>query len=243
MEKNNLVSLIEKYYLDGTVESAIWNIKDNKATIKFTTQYKNLVGIITSDNFDLDDCEIGIYNTSQFLKFVRITDSYLELKLNRNTAQQAVELAISDNQYDLKYVLSNLDLIERVKTVNEPDAYDANFLIDNEFTDKYLKAKKALGDVNRFTVNAEYVQDEGMYIVFEIGDNANHANKIKFNVLGEAMLGLKQLAFPADLFNDILKVNVGNTGKIEISEHGILKASFKEKDITATYYLVCLNES
>ena len=81
MEKNNLVSLIEKYYLDGTVESAIWNIKDNKATIKFTTQYKNLVGIITSDNFDLDDCEIGIYNTSQFLKFVRITDSYLELKL------------------------------------------------------------------------------------------------------------------------------------------------------------------
>ena len=127
MEKNNLVSLIEKYYLDGTVESAIWNIKDNKATIKFTTQYKNLVGIITSDNFDLDDCEIGIYNTSQFLKFVRITDSYLELKLNRNTSQQAVELAISDNQYDLKYILSNLDLIERVKTVNEPDAYDASF--------------------------------------------------------------------------------------------------------------------
>ena len=182
MEKNNLVSLIEKYYLDGTVESAIWNIKDNKATIKFTTQYKNLVGIITSDNFDLDDCEIGIYNTSQFLKFVRITDSYLELKLNRNTSQQAVELAISDNQYDLKYILSNLDLIERVKTVNEPDAYDASFLIDNEFTDKYLKAKKALGDVNRFTVNAEYVQDEGMYIVFEIGDNANHSNKIKFKI-------------------------------------------------------------
>jgi hypothetical protein len=62
-------------------------------------------------------------------------------------------------------------------------------------------------------------------------------------VLGEAMLGLNQLAFPADLFNDILKVNVGNPGKIEISEHGILKASFKENDITATYYLVCLNEN
>ena len=66
MQKQTLTSVIDKYHLNGIVESVKWNIKDKNITVDFITPMKNLVGKVISPNFDLDDTDLGIYNTSQF---------------------------------------------------------------------------------------------------------------------------------------------------------------------------------
>ena len=241
MNKQTLTSVVDKYYLNGTVESVKWVIKDKSITVDFITPMKNLVGKVISPNFDLEDSEIGIYNTSQFYKLVKIMNDTVVLKLNKSELGTPLELTLADNQYDLNYYLSDLNLIETVPTINEPKDYDAELNIDNEFISRFANAKKALGDVNQFTVKSE-VNDGQMELLFTIGDGNGYANKIKFKVPCEALFGLDKLPFPANTMVEILKANEDATeGKLQISQEGLMKITFKEDSIESVYYLVRLN--
>jgi len=241
MQKQTLTSIIDKYHLNGTVESVKWDIKNKNITVDFITPMKNLVGKVTSPNFDLDDAQIGIYNTSQFYKLVKIMDSTIVLGLNKSPYGTPLELTLQDNQYDLNYYLSDLMLIETVPTINEPASYDADINIDSEFINKFANAKKALGDVKQFTVKTE-TKDGVTELLIVIGDGSGYANKIKFKTTCESMFGLDEIPFPADVMMEVLKANEeANSGTINISSEGLMKISFKEDSIESTYYLVRLS--
>ena len=132
MNKQTLTSAVDKYYLNGTVEAVKWVVKDKVATIDFITPMKNLVGKVISPNFDLEDSEVGIYNTSQFYKLVKIMNDTVVLKLLKSERGTPLELTLADNQFDLNYYLSDLNLIETVPAINEPADYDAELDIDND---------------------------------------------------------------------------------------------------------------
>ena len=242
MNKQILTSIIDKYHLGGTVESVKWIIKDKNIVINFITPFKNLVGKITSSNIDLEDSEIGIYNTSQFVKLVKIMDNYIVLKLNKSEHGTPLELTLADNQYDLNYYLSDLNLIETVPNINEPETYDATLSINNEFIEKFVNAKKALGDIKQFIIKTEYDENEGTQLVVTIGEGNGYANKIKFKNNCESLFGLNEIPFPADMMLEVLKANSDTTdGKIEISQEGLMKLTFKEDSIESIYYLVRLS--
>lgn len=242
MNKQTLTSVIDKYHLNGAVESVKWSIKDKKVTIDFITPMKNLVGKITSPDFDLEDSEIGIYNTSQFNKLVKIMDHTIILKLNKSEKGTPLELTLADNQYDLNYYLSDLMLIESVPAINEPASYDAEANIDSEFILRFANAKKALGDVKQFTIKDELNNENMKDLVIVIGDGNGYANKIKFKTPCESMFGLNELPFPADVMMELLKANEeADSGKIQISQEGLMKISFKEENIESIYYLVRLS--
>jgi hypothetical protein len=241
MQKQTLTSIIDKYHLNGTVESVKWDIKNKNITVDFITPMKNLVGKVTSPNFDLDDTQVGIYNTSQFYKLVKIMDSTIVLGLTKSPYGTPLELTLQDNQYDLNYYLSDLMLIETVPTINEPASYDADVHIDSEFINKFANAKKALGDVKQFTVKTE-TKDDITELLIVIGDGNGYANKIKFKTICESMFGLDEIPFPADVMMEVLKANEeANSGTINISSEGLMKISFKEDSIESTYYLVRLS--
>lgn len=241
MNKQTLTSAVDKYYLNGTVEAVKWVVKDKVATIDFITPMKNLVGKVISPNFDLEDSEVGIYNTSQFYKLVKIMNDTVVLKLNKSERGTPLELTLADNQYDLNYYLSDLNLIETVPSINEPADYDAELDIDSDFINKFTSAKKALGDVKQFTAKSE-VNDGIMELLITIGEGNGYANKIKFKTKCEALFGLDEIPFPADVMMEVLKANEDATeGKLQISQEGLMKISFKEDGIESTYYLVRLS--
>jgi len=241
MNKQTLTSAVDKYYLNGTVEAVKWVVKDKAATIDFITPMKNLVGKVISPNFDLEDSEVGIYNTSQFYKLVKIMNDTVVLKLLKSERGTPLELTLADNQFDLNYYLSDLNLIETVPAINEPADYDAELDIDSDFINKFTSAKKALGDVKQFTVKCE-VNDGTMDLLITIGEGNGYANKIKFKTKCEALFGLDEIPFPADVMMEVLKANEDATeGKLRISQEGLMKISFKEDGIESTYYLVRLS--
>ena len=242
MQKQTLTSVIDKYHLNGIVESVKWSIKDKNITVDFITPMKNLVGKVTSPNFELDDTELGIYNTSQFNKLVKIMDNTIVLGLNKSPYGTPLELTLADNQYDLNYYLSDLMLIETVPTINEPDSYDAEATIDSDFISKFANAKKALGDVKQFTVKDELNNENTKDLVIVIGDGNGYANKIKFKTPCESLFGLNEIPFPADVMMELLKANEeADSGTIQISQEGLMKISFKEESIESIYYLVRLS--
>ena len=242
MNKQTLTSVVDKYHLNGIVESVKWSIKDKNVTIDFITPMKNLVGKVTSPNFDLEDSEVGIYNTSQFYKLVKIMDNTVILSLTKSPYGTPLELTLADNQYDLNYYLSDLMLIETVPTINEPASYDAEANIDSDFISKFTNAKKALGDVKQFTIKDELNNENTKDLVIVIGDGNGYANKIKFKTPCESLFGLNELPFPADVMMELLKANEeADSGTIQISSEGLMKISFKEESIESVYYLVRLS--
>jgi len=59
-------------------------------------------------------------------------------------------------------------MIEKVPKIKEP-MYEINFSINSEFIKKFIKAKKALGDIQRFTIeSSNKIQDHIDYRIIII---------------------------------------------------------------------------
>ena len=76
MNKKRLTRFINKYYLNGTVNSIVLNSKSNsqKLTARFISGDKSLLGELTMDKWSFEDSDIGIYNTEQLVKLLSVVD-------------------------------------------------------------------------------------------------------------------------------------------------------------------------
>jgi hypothetical protein len=150
------------------------------------------------------------------------------------------QLNIKDKNFDLDYYLSSEDLIPETATVNEPENYDVEFDIDEDFIKNFTKAYSALEKPDRFTLGCN-VENSEKFIEITVGNRDNFANKIKLRQPADFLIGTDLMAFSAINFREILNVNKNVSGKIKVSEIGLLKLEFTEDDTTSTYFIVKLS--
>ena len=175
MKKPYLQDVIEKYYLGGLVERVKIQITDNTLTTKFISAQKNLVGVLEAPNMELEDCEFGIYDTSQLLKLINITNHFLVLGIEKQ-GKIASKLTIADNEYNLEYALADTMLTPAVPSIDEP-TYNMVANVDAEFISRFLKAKKAL-DTDVFIVEQILADTEDKpAIKFTLGGSDKYTNK------------------------------------------------------------------
>ena len=72
MNKQKLTGFVEKYSLGNTIESVPWSIKNNTLATDFVSDDRTLLGNVTLNSFELDDAEVGIYNTTQLQKMISV---------------------------------------------------------------------------------------------------------------------------------------------------------------------------
>mgnify|MGYP006921380092 CR=1 FL=1 len=236
MNKIHLESIIEKYYLDGLIERTRLNIKDNNVEIKFINDNKNLTGIIQANEFEFKDSEIGIYDTSQFLKLVSILNQFIVIKPDEKN-NKIQKLLIADDEYNLEYPLADITIIPKAPNVDEP-IYEVEFDINKEFITKFLKAYKVL-KIETLIVDT-YLDDGIGKIRFTIGENTNFSNKIDFSLTAEIGIPMGPVLFPINEFAAILNNNKDlEISKCYISEQGLLKLYFENKNkVKSTYILI-----
>jgi hypothetical protein len=239
MKKPYLQDVIGKYYLGGLVERVKIQITDKTLTTKFISTQKNLVGVLEAPNVTLKDCEFGVYDTSQLLKLIGITDHFLTLDVEE-TKGIANKLLIADNEYNLEYALADTMLTPSVPSIDEP-TYHMVADVNTEFIARFLKAKKAL-DTDVFMVEQIMEDtDEKPAIKFTLGGNDNYTNKINFTLQTtlSSIPGAK-IKFPIAEFGEILAANKEIAiGVLSVSEDGLLKIDFtNEEGVKVTYLLV-----
>lgn len=243
MNTLELVSFIKKYYLDGQCESAIWNQSEKGYSVNFYTQTKDCLGNI-SLNTDINDGEtkFGVFNTSQLLSLMSITDEFCTLRLERDIKSNPIKLQISDNQFETFYHLADLNLFDAVPNIDEPDHYDVTINLDQDFTNKFVKARNALDkDINRVTIQTKTGFNDEKEIEFVIGDSSSHANKIKFSIPAEYDSELDEMPFNVNVIKLIFQANKDfNSGTIQIFREGLIKITFTKENINSLYFLVRL---
>lgn len=237
MKKPYLENVIEKYYLGGLVERVKIQIVDKTLTTKFISAQKNLVGVLEAPDMELPDCEFGVYDTSQLLKLIGITNHFvtLDVEVNKGIANK---LLIADNEFNLEYALADTMLTPTVPSIDEP-SYSMVADLDEEFVARFLKAKKALG-TEMFVVKQASV-DSKPVIEFMLGGVEGYTNKINFNIpLKVSSVPGAPIKFPINEFGEILSANKEfELGVLSVSEDGLLKIEFEDKEnVKVTYLLV-----
>jgi hypothetical protein len=238
MDKQFLLSVIDKYHLNGIVERTKWHTNNGVLSVKFISEAKDLVGTLHADGFkDIEGKELAIFNTSQLYKLVGITGQFLTLSYKQDSVPK---LLIADQQFNLEYVLGNLSRVPQTADVEEPD-YSISFNITKELIDSFIKAKKALSDTEIVSVASAFDETSNQVISFVIGNTEAHAHRISFNTPATQMdIPSNAILFNANYIKEIFNNNKDfQTGTGYLSEEGLLKIHFTtENGISSIYYMV-----
>lgn len=240
MDKKLLVQLIESFYLNGLATQVKFKVKNNEAHIKFATDNKDCIGEIKAP-VQLEDCEIGIFNTAQLLKLLNITNEYIELKLEKQ-GNHFLKLHISDNQFDLSYNLSDLGLIQDPGVVPNLPPHDLEFDINFDFTQKYIKAHNALDKPPRFEIGVTKDFQNEDVVSFMVGEKSTYSNKVNFTEMGNIINQIKPVPFSAVNFREIISVSKNSIGKAYLYKDGLLKINLQEEGVISEYFLVAFHE-
>jgi len=236
MKKNFIVENIEKYFLGGLVGGVVWNLDGSKVSINFSTETKDAVGELSFD-LSLPEGRIGIYNTDSLLRLLGITNEDLQLKLQADNTGIVNKLKISDNKFDLDYNLSDATIIQEVPKVQEVD-YDFTFKINDEFITGFLKAHNALEKIKDFTLNTATTKQDENVVEIMLGERTKHSNKVKFTEPAEFELPSDIIPFSAIVFREILSANKGIEGTMSVSNKGLAKIEFTNKESSVKYFVV-----
>ena len=127
---------------------------------------------------------------------------------------------------------------QKTPKIEEPSVYDVSFIIDKNFIDQYLKAYKALGSINRFTIQA------GKEIKITLGNKESYANKISFTTTSPDYLPLKPKSFSGEAVAEILKnMNADSNAVLYVSSEGLLKIHYSNKsELSVVYFIIELEE-
>lgn len=241
INKLELQSVINKYYLNGLIEGVKWDIKDNKLNIKFTAPTREMIGEIAYSNFELEDSSVGISNTTQLLKLINITSGDMLLSYVKNNKIFS-KLIISDQQFTVNYSLADILTVPKTGAYNGSQEFDIEADLDKEIISALIKAKSALAESVTVVVKPFTSIDGDAQLEFTFGGDVEYANKVSYylsNIKQNSKPKEFELLFNSDLLKEILSCNKdAASSKIYINLEGLIKLEFTEKNTTSTYYIV-----
>ncbi len=235
VSKSTLSSVISKYYLNGLNNQVKWRIKNNKLTI-YAGDNGRLCKIV-HNNFNLEDAELGVFDTHKLNKLISITNGELNITLEKIKSVYT-KMHIADLNFDLTYSLADILILGKNTYFEDPDSFEIEIELTSEDITHLIKAKSALTDVNNMliTTTTDFDGDNVCEIIF--GDNTGFSTKITYQLRGNITKSDIQIPFDSDIFKDILNANKDmESSTLKISEIGVLKLNFYSEEVNSEYFI------
>ena len=237
MNKNNLVRFINKYNLNGNVNSVVLNSKDNTLSTRFITGDKSLLGELSLSKWKFENADLGIYDTLQFSKLLDVLSDDITMKLN-SSGDKAISLVVSDTDAKVNYMLSDLSVINQPPALKQLPEFQVKIKVNTKFITKFISGKGALPETDTFTVITD---DDNVKIV--IGYSAINTNRVTIPVETETFEDINKVSFNANLFKEVLSANKEcESATLEVSQEGLSRINFKVDEYDVTYYLVAVQD-
>ena len=235
VNKSTLTSVISKYYLNGLNNQVKWRIKDNQLTVYAGDNGR--VCKVIHNNFNLEDAELGVFDTHKLSKLISITNGDLSISLEKIKAVYT-KMHIADLNFDLTYSLADILILGKNTYYEDPEEFEIQIDLTREDIDHLIKAKSALADVNNMLITTTTDMDGTNICEVIFGDNTGFSNKITYQLRGNITKGDIKIPFDSDIFKDILSANKDmESGTLKISEVGMLKANFLTEETESEYFI------
>lgn len=239
MEKSKLLNFISKYHLGKLIQSVAWNVNSGLST-RFISDDKCVVGEVKLKSFQGDDWKFGVYNTDLLVSLLGVLGNTVNFQVN-GAGDKAFSLTIDDKSTTVNYMLADLAVIPPAPDLKELPPFELDITITKEFIDKFIKAKSALSDIEKFTVLKNEKLNKYQIV---LGYANTNSNRISIDIDCNASGDIEPISFSAKYFNGILAANKDlNGGSIKVSSQGLAKVEFDIDDYDAKYYLVKLDNN
>ena len=241
ISKQKLVRFINKYYLNGTVGSAVFNSKtsNQQLSTRFISGDKSLLGEVHMDKWDYEDADIGVYDTEQLLKLISVLDDNIELSINK-TGDTAFSIGLNDAYSVITYMLSDTSIINEPPQMKVIPEFELALDVTPQFISKFISGKSALSETDTFTIITDEVSSKTKLV---IGYSAVNTNRVTIPVTTSTFENIDNISFNANLFKEVLIANKDcESATLQVSSEGLAKISFKIDDFTSTYWLVAASE-
>jgi len=239
MKKQVLNTFIDKYSLNGSIESVKWVVDNKNKQIKTSSisDDKNALSYVTiKDDASLVDSEFGINDTTKLKKLLNVLTEEVGIAFNKRE-EKIVSLSLNSEGTDVQYVTADLSVIPKVPDLKKLPPFNLEIPLTKEFVTTFVKAKSALSDVDTMT----FSKDKKDKIKLTIGYSNVNNNRINIDVKpseGKDSLG-KTIHFSAKYLKEILTSNSDcENAVLKISDHGILHVEFNNELFNSSYYLI-----
>ena len=235
MNKVLLERFISKYTLGDNVQSVVLKIKNNVLSTEFITPEKSLLGKLALNDFEFDDVELGVYNTSQLSRMLNVLGEDVKLTVTKSE-DIAISIKIEDTNASINFMLSDKTVIPVVPAMKNVPEFQLTLEIDSNFMARFIASKNGLTEKETFTVVTDKDRETCDCI---LGYSSINTDRITIPVNVDQFTDMDLLSFNADLFGKILQANKEcSGGKLEISTQGLAKITFKVDNYHAIYHLV-----
>lgn len=239
MKKQTINTFIDKYSLNGTIESVKWVVDSANKQIKTASisDDKNVLSfVVIKDNAGLNDAEIGINDTAKLKKLIGVLND--EVNISFNTREdKIVSLSLTSETTDVQYVTADLSVIPTVPALKKLPPFNLEIPLTKEFVTTFVKAKSALSDVDTLT----FTKDKKGKIKLVIGFSSVNSNRISIDFKaseGKDTLS-KNIHFSAKYLKEILTSNSDcENAVLKVSDAGIAHVEFDNESFNSNYYLV-----
>ena len=239
MEKSKLLNFISKYHLGKLIQSVAWNVNGGLST-RFISDDKCVVGEVKLKSFQGDDWKFGVYNTDLLVSLLGVLGNTVNFQVN-GAGDKAFSLTIDDKSTTVNYMLADLAVIPPAPDLKELPNFELDITITKEFIDKFIKAKSALSDIEKFTVLKNEKLNKYQIV---LGYSNTNSNRISIDIDCNSNGDIDPISFSAKYFNGILAANKDlNGGTLKVSSEGLAKVEFDIDDFEAKYYLVKLDNN
>ena len=139
MNKSKLGSFINKYYLNGTVNSVVLNSNSNtkQLSTRFISGDKNLLGEVTMEDWDFEPSEIGVYSTDQFIKLLGVLDEDIRVHLTK-AGDKAISLRVTDSNSAVNYMLSDTTIITAPPQMKQVPEFEIEIDVTPQLITKFI---------------------------------------------------------------------------------------------------------
>lgn len=239
MKKQVLNTFIDKYSLNGSIESVKWVVDNKNKQIKTSSisDDKNALSyVVIKDDAGLTDSEFGINDTTKLKKLLNVLSEDIQISFNKRE-DKIVSLSLSSDSTEVQYVTADLNVIPKVPDLKKLPAFNLEIPLTKEFVTTFVKAKSALSDVDTLT----FTKDKKDKIKLIIGYSNVNSNRINIDVKpveGKNTLG-KTIHFSAKYLKEILTSNGDcENAVLKVSDSGILHVEFNNDLYNSNYYLI-----
>ena len=83
MQKTKITRFIEKYFLGGLVENALWDVKGNVLSTRVDGDGTSFKAMVAIKDLEIEDCQLPVYDTDKLTKLFSVLESDVTLKVQK----------------------------------------------------------------------------------------------------------------------------------------------------------------
>lgn len=233
MEKSKLQSFINRYYLAGNCEAVTVKANGSSVDCELIDVDQTVVGKIKWKTSPFMSGELGINHTGALTKMLSAVGEKIDINVQEAQGKNYA-MKIKEGSTTMTFMLADTSVIPAVPAINTEPDYDVILDINEEFVNKFIKAKNALPDAKNFAV-----QVQNGKVKFIINYTTINSDNVTFEIDGGSN-EMDPICFSADKLKEVLIANRGDTGKMYVSSHGLARIDFNGNDFDSNYWLVQL---